>query len=70
MVDPLLLSFFYFLLFRYVPPPLPFATHLSGAELSLVQETFASNYIAARSPMLDALGCEFAAQPGIPYGQL
>jgi dTDP-4-amino-4,6-dideoxygalactose transaminase len=46
----------------FLSPP-----HLSGEELTLVHEAFASNYIAPVGPMVDAFEAEFAAYTGIPH---
>jgi len=40
---------------------------MSGEELELVREAFASNYIAPLGPMVDAFEQEFAACTGIPH---
>ena len=41
--------------------------HMGGDELKLVQETFASNWIAPQGPQVDAFEREFAAAVGMPY---
>src|SRR5674476_1134924 len=41
--------------------------HMGGEELNLIEEAFASNYIAPLGPMVDAFEREFAAYTGIPY---
>ncbi|MDW7710738.1 MAG: aminotransferase class I/II-fold pyridoxal phosphate-dependent enzyme [Deferrisomatales bacterium] len=46
----------------FLSPP-----HLSGEELSLVHEAFASNYIAPVGPMVDAFEAEFAEYTGISH---
>lgn len=46
----------------YLSPP-----HMGGDELNLVQETFASNWIAPMGPQVDAFEKEFAATVGVPY---
>jgi dTDP-4-amino-4,6-dideoxygalactose transaminase len=46
----------------YLSPP-----HLSGRELQLVQEAFASNWIAPLGPQVDAFEREFAEAVGAPY---
>ncbi len=46
----------------FLSPP-----HLSGRELVLVEEAFASNYIAPCGPMVEAFEQEFAAYVGIPH---
>lgn len=46
----------------FLSPP-----HLSGEELTLVHEAFASNYIAPVGPMVDAFEAEFAAYTGIAH---
>jgi pyridoxal phosphate-dependent aminotransferase EpsN len=40
---------------------------MGGDELNLVQETFASNWIAPMGPQVDAFEKEFAATVGVPY---
>jgi dTDP-4-amino-4,6-dideoxygalactose transaminase len=40
---------------------------MSGRELALIEEAFASNYIAPLGPMVDAFEREFAAYVGIPH---
>lgn len=54
------------------PDPLPLERrvflsppHMSGRELLLVQEAFASNYVAPVGPMVDALEREFAERIGV-----
>ena len=44
----------------FLSPP-----HMSGRELLLIQEAFASNYIAPVGPMIDALEREFAERIGV-----
>jgi dTDP-4-amino-4,6-dideoxygalactose transaminase len=44
----------------FLSPP-----HMGGEELSLVQEAFASNYIAPLGPMVDAFEQEFGKEVGI-----
>jgi len=46
----------------FLSPP-----HIGGEELKLVEEAFASNYIAPLGPMVDAFEHEFAAYTGIPH---
>lgn len=46
----------------YLSPP-----HMSGREASLVQEVFASNWIAPLGPQVDAFEAEFAAVVGAPH---
>jgi pyridoxal phosphate-dependent aminotransferase EpsN len=46
----------------YLSPP-----HMSGRELLLVQEAFASNWIAPLGPQVDAFEREFAATVGAPH---
>lgn len=46
----------------FLSPP-----HIGGEELKLVEEAFASNYIAPLGPMVDAFEREFAAYTGIPH---
>jgi dTDP-4-amino-4,6-dideoxygalactose transaminase len=46
----------------FLSPP-----HMGGEELKLIEEAFASNYIAPLGPMVDAFEREFAAYTGIPY---
>lgn len=46
----------------FLSPP-----HLSGAELDLVKDAFASNYIAPLGPMVDAFEKEFSEYTGIPH---
>ena len=46
----------------FLSPP-----HMSGDELPLIHETFASNYIAPLGPMVDAFEREFAEYTGIPH---
>ena len=46
----------------FLSPP-----HMSGRELALIEEVFASNYIAPLGPMVDAFEREFAAYTGIPH---
>jgi dTDP-4-amino-4,6-dideoxygalactose transaminase len=46
----------------YLSPP-----HLSGRELQLVQEAFASNWIAPLGPQVDAFEREFAEAVGAPH---
>ncbi len=46
----------------FLSPP-----HLSGEEIRLVHEAFASNYIAPLGPMVDAFEAEFAAYTGIGH---
>jgi dTDP-4-amino-4,6-dideoxygalactose transaminase len=46
----------------FLSPP-----HMGGEESSLVQEAFASNYIAPLGPMVDAFESEFSAYTGIPH---
>ena len=46
----------------YLSPP-----HMSGAELELVKDAFASNWIAPLGPHVDAFEREFAAVVGVPY---
>lgn len=46
----------------YLSPP-----HMSGHEASLVQEVFASNWIAPLGPQVDAFEAEFAAAVGAPH---
>lgn len=46
----------------YLSPP-----HMSGQEAQLVQEVFASNWIAPLGPQVDAFEAEFAAAVGAPY---
>ena len=46
----------------FLSPP-----HIGGEELKLVEEAFASNYVAPLGPMVDAFEREFAAYTGIPY---
>lgn len=46
----------------FLSPP-----HMSGREQALVQEAFASNYIAPLGPMVDAFEQEFAEYTGIPH---
>jgi pyridoxal phosphate-dependent aminotransferase EpsN len=46
----------------YLSPP-----HLSGAELELVKEAFASNWIAPLGPHVDAFEQEFAKLLGVPH---
>src|SRR5664280_714159 len=41
--------------------------HMGGDELKLVQETFASNWIAPLGPQVDAFEREFAVRVGSPY---
>jgi len=41
--------------------------HMGGDELKLVQETFASNWIAPLGPQVDAFEKEFAASVGSPH---
>jgi len=40
---------------------------MGGQELELVEQAFASNYIAPLGPMVDAFECEFAEYTGIPH---
>jgi dTDP-4-amino-4,6-dideoxygalactose transaminase len=40
---------------------------MSGAELELVEQAFASNYVAPLGPMVDAFEREFAEYTGIPH---
>ncbi len=44
----------------FLSPP-----HMSGNELRLVEEAFASNYVAPVGPMVDALEREFAERTGV-----
>ena len=46
----------------FLSPP-----HMSGEEMTFIQEAFTSNYIAPLGPMVDAFEREFAAYTGIPY---
>ncbi len=46
----------------YLSPP-----HMSGLEAPLVQEVFASNWIAPLGPQVDAFEAEFAAAVGSPH---
>lgn len=46
----------------FLSPP-----HMSGRELDLVREAFASNYIAPLGPMVDAFEQAFARTTGIPH---
>lgn len=46
----------------FLSPP-----HLSGEELELVHEAFASNYIAPVGPMVDAFEREFSEYTGLPH---
>jgi dTDP-4-amino-4,6-dideoxygalactose transaminase len=46
----------------YLSPP-----HLGGEELELVQEAFASNWVAPLGPHVDAFEKEFAALLGVPH---
>jgi pyridoxal phosphate-dependent aminotransferase EpsN len=46
----------------YLSPP-----HLGCEELTLVQEAFASNWIAPFGPHVDAIEREFAARVGVPH---
>ncbi len=46
----------------YLSPP-----HMSGREAPLVQEVFASNWIAPLGPQVDAFEAEFAAAVGAPH---
>lgn len=46
----------------FLSPP-----HLGSEERDFVREAFASNYIAALGPMVDAFEREFAAYTGIPH---
>ena len=46
----------------YLSPP-----HIGSAELELVQEAFASNWVAPLGPHVDAFEKEFAAMIGVPY---
>jgi dTDP-4-amino-4,6-dideoxygalactose transaminase len=46
----------------FLSPP-----HMSGRELVLIEEVFASNYIAPLGPMVDAFEREFAAKTGITH---
>jgi dTDP-4-amino-4,6-dideoxygalactose transaminase len=46
----------------FLSPP-----HMSGRELALIEEAFASNYIAPLGPMVDAFERDFAAYSGIPH---
>ena len=46
----------------FLSPP-----HMGGREQVLVQEAFASNYIAPLGPMVDAFEREFSAYIGIPH---
>ena len=46
----------------FLSPP-----HMSGRELALIEEAFASNYVAPLGPMVDAFEREFAAYTGIPH---
>lgn len=46
----------------FLSPP-----HMSGQELSFIEEAFASNYIAPLGPMVDAFEAKFAAYTNIPY---
>ena len=46
----------------YLSPP-----HMSGAELELVKDAFASNWIAPLGPHVDAFEREFAARVGTPH---
>lgn len=46
----------------FLSPP-----HLGGDEQSLVQEAFASNYIAPLGPMVDAFEREFSEYTGLPH---
>jgi pyridoxal phosphate-dependent aminotransferase EpsN len=46
----------------YLSPP-----HLGGEELALVQDAFASNWIAPLGPHVDAFEREFAAEVGAPH---
>jgi dTDP-4-amino-4,6-dideoxygalactose transaminase len=47
----------------YLSPP-----HLGADELQLVQDVFASNWIAPLGPQVDAFEKEVAAQAGVKYG--
>lgn len=46
----------------YLSPP-----HMSGNELGLVEETFASNWIAPLGPMVDAFEQDFKEYIGIAH---
>lgn len=46
----------------YLSPP-----HMSGEELALLAEAFASNWIAPLGPQVDAFEGEFAAAVGVPH---
>ncbi len=46
----------------YLSPP-----HMSGRELELVEDAFATNWIAPLGPHVDAFEREFAARVGMPY---
>jgi pyridoxal phosphate-dependent aminotransferase EpsN len=46
----------------YLSPP-----HMSGRELELVKDAFASNWIAPLGPHVDAFEREFAAAVGVPH---
>lgn len=46
----------------YLSPP-----HMTGRELELVQDAFASNWIAPLGPHVDAFEREFAATVGVPH---
>jgi pyridoxal phosphate-dependent aminotransferase EpsN len=46
----------------YLSPP-----HLTGEERALVEEAFASNWIAPLGPQVDAIEAEFAAAVGVPH---
>ena len=46
----------------YLSPP-----HMSGNELELVQDAFASNWIAPLGPHVDAFEREFAAAVSVPH---
>ena len=46
----------------YLSPP-----HMSGRELELVNDAFASNWIAPLGPHVDALERELAAAVGVPH---
>ena len=46
----------------YLSPP-----HMSGEELELVKEAFATNWIAPLGPHVDAFEKELAAYTGVPH---
>jgi dTDP-4-amino-4,6-dideoxygalactose transaminase len=46
----------------FLSPP-----HMSGYEMSYIQEAFASNYIAPTGPQVDAFEREFAQKLGVPH---